>query len=58
MIFSFIAEHVAEHAVGLMCRVCAYPDQGYYAWRVRPPRRRQLEDAVLGSGYYWNEFTR
>lgn len=49
MIFSFIAEHVAEHAVGLMCRVLRVSRSGYYAWRARPPRRRQLEDAVLSE---------
>lgn len=49
MIFSFIAEHVAEHAVGLMCRVLRVSRSGYHAWRVRPPRRRQLEDAVLSE---------
>lgn len=49
MIFTFIAEHIAEHAIGLMCRVLRVSRSGYYAWMDRSPSRRDREDAVLGG---------
>lgn len=49
MIFAFINEYAAEHAVGLMCRVLKVSRSGYYAWRVRSPCRRQRDDAALSS---------
>lgn len=49
MIFAFITEHAAEHAVGLMCRVLKVSRSGYYAWRVRPPSHTEHEDALLSE---------
>lgn len=47
MIFSFIDIQRANHAIELMCRVLKVSRSGYHAWRVRPPSRREHEDAAL-----------
>ncbi len=49
MIFSFIDMHDTEHSIGLMCRVLKVSRSGYYAWRVRPPSRREQGNAVLSE---------
>ena len=47
MIFSFIEIEKANHAIELMCRVLKVSRSGYYAWRVRPPSRRERDNAAL-----------
>jgi putative transposase len=47
VIFSFIEMHKTEHAIELMCRVLRVSRSGYYAWTVRPPSRRDRDDAAL-----------
>jgi putative transposase len=47
MIFSFIDLEKAEHSVPLMCRVLKVSTSGYYAFRVRPPSRRERNDDAL-----------
>lgn len=47
MIFSFIEIERAKHSIPLMCRVLRVSRSGYYAWRVRPPSRRECENAAL-----------
>lgn len=47
MIFSFIETEKGNHAIGLMCRCLKVSTSGYYSWRVRPPCRRERDDAVL-----------
>ena len=47
MIFSFIEIEKADHSIALMCRVLGVSRSGYYAWRVRPPSRRERDNAAL-----------
>lgn len=47
MKFQFIAAHQDEFPVRRLCRVLGVSSSGYYAWRSRPPSRRQSRDAVL-----------
>jgi len=37
----------AAHAVAVICRVLGVSVSGYYAWRKRPPSRRDTDDAEL-----------
>lgn len=47
MIFSFIETEKANRSIPLVRRVLRVPRSGYYAWRVRPPSRRQRSDAAF-----------
>ncbi len=42
-----MSEHRAVHAVATMCRVLEVSASGYYAWQIRSPSRRPIDDAVL-----------
>jgi putative transposase len=47
VIFSFIEIEKADHSIVLMCQVLGVSRSGYYAWRVRPPSRRERDNAAL-----------
>jgi transposase InsO family protein len=47
MKFEFIAAHQTEFPVRRLCRALGVSPSGYYAWRSRPPSRRQTQDAGL-----------
>jgi putative transposase len=47
MRYQFIENHRVEFPVSLMCRVLAVSPSGYYAWRKRPPSRREMADQLL-----------
>ncbi len=47
MIYAFIAAHEKEHTVKAMCRVLGVERSGYYAWKRRPPSRREQANAEL-----------
>jgi putative transposase len=47
---AFIAAHVAEHAIRLMCRVLAVSPSWFHAWRRTAPARAERaarSDALL-----------
>ena len=47
MKFEFIAEKVAVFPVRAMCRALQVSPAGFYAWKTRPPSRRQQADELL-----------
>jgi putative transposase len=47
MRFQFIEEHRDEFAVKLMCTVLGVSTSGYYAWRDRPPSKREMANREL-----------
>ena len=52
MKYAFVARHVAEFAVALMCRALEVSVSGYYAWRTRTkagPSAHERADAVLSA---------
>ena len=46
-IYRLVDSERAHHAVSLLCSVLAVSRQAYYAWRGRPPSRRELRDIEL-----------
>ena len=49
MKYQFIEKHRSHFAVEKMCRAFQISKSGYYAWRVRPKSKRNLENEQLDS---------
>ena len=47
MRYAFIAAHTIEFSMALMCRALRVSRSGYYAWRVRPESKRDIENQGL-----------
>jgi putative transposase len=47
MRFQFIEDHRTEFPVIRMCKVLAVSPSGYYAWRGRPPSKREMANQEL-----------
>jgi len=47
MRFRFIEDHREEFPVKLMCKVLEVSTSGYYAWRGRPPSKREMANREL-----------
>ena len=47
MRFQFIEDHREEFPVKLMCKVLEVSTSGYYAWRGRPPSKREMANREL-----------
>ena len=47
MRFQFIDDHRDEFPVSHMCKVLDVSRSGYYAWRERPPSKREMENKKL-----------
>jgi putative transposase len=49
MTFQFIEDHRSEFQVRLMCKELAVSKSGYYAWRGRPPSKREMANRELSG---------
>jgi putative transposase len=47
MRFQFITDHYGEFRVRLMCKELGVSKSGYYAWRGRPPSKREMANREL-----------
>ena len=47
--FRFVEAEAAQFPVSLLCRVIGVTRQGYYAWKRRPPSKRELADRKLAE---------
>jgi putative transposase len=51
-IYKFIDAEKANFPVAVLCKVLSVSRSGYYAWRDRPPSRRNRQDAALIAKIY------
>lgn len=49
MKFGFMAKHRGIWPVALMCGALGVSRSGFYAWLVRPPSQRSLDNQILGA---------
>ena len=49
MKFGFMAKHRGIWPVALMCGALGVSRSGFYAWLVRPPSQRSLDNQILGT---------
>ncbi len=49
MKYYIIAKHQQKYPTKLMCSVLEVTARGYYAWRMRGPSRRKLQDEHLAE---------
>jgi putative transposase len=47
MRYAFIEEHRDQWKVSMMCRLLQVSCRGYYAWRTRPVRQREMANQEL-----------
>ena len=47
MKFTFIATQKADMSLARLCSCAGVSISGYYAWKRRPPSRRQLDDMII-----------
>ncbi len=47
--FRFVEAEAAQFPVSLLCKTVGVTRQGYYAWKRRPPSRRELADRELSE---------
>lgn len=47
--FRFVEAEAAQFPVSLLCKTVGVTRQGYYAWKRRPPSRRELADRKLSE---------
>jgi transposase InsO family protein len=47
--FAFISSEKVRYSVSLLCSVLDVSRSGYYAWRVRPPSQRTIDDGELAE---------
>ena len=58
MSYEIIADHQGEYPVETMCGALGVAVSGYYAWRTRPPSRREQENIMLREAIYglWEQY--
>ena len=47
--FRFVEAEAAQFPVSLLCKTVGVTRQGFYAWKRRPPSKRELADRELAE---------